>query len=110
MLISKTRVFIQLQDVTIASAPSLMNRKRGKRLTRKASLTAVLTCEIAQSGPRGFGFSVVRIGSVSNEKIIIKLEVIIKAVGCIATTWICTKSFWFLRPTDELLSFRSRGE
>lgn len=28
-------------------------------------------------------------------------------VVCIAATWICTKSFWFLRPTDELLSFRS---
>lgn len=37
----------------------------------------------------------------------IKLEVIISDVGCIAATWICTKSFWFLRPTDELLSFRS---
>lgn len=31
----------------------------------------------------------------------------IKVVGCIASTWICTKSFWFLRPTDELLSFGS---
>lgn len=28
-------------------------------------------------------------------------------VGCIASTWICTKSFWFLRPMDELLSFKS---
>lgn len=27
--------------------------------------------------------------------------------GFIAATWICTKSFWFLRPGDELLSFRS---
>lgn len=25
----------------------------------------------------------------------------------LASTWICTKSFWFLRPTDELLSFES---
>lgn len=38
---------------------------------------------------------------------VIRLEVIIRADGCIAATWICTKSFWFLRPTDELLSFRS---
>lgn len=37
----------------------------------------------------------------------IRLEVIISADECIAATWICTKSFWFLRPTDELLSFRS---
>lgn len=39
----------------------------------------------------------------------LRLVVIIRGVGCIATTWICTKSFWFLRPTDELLSFRSGG-
>lgn len=38
---------------------------------------------------------------------IIKLEVIAREVGCIAATWICTKSFWFLRPMDKLLSFRS---
>lgn len=31
----------------------------------------------------------------------------IMVVEYIASTWICTKSFWFLRPTDELLSFRS---
>lgn len=31
----------------------------------------------------------------------------VRVVGCIAFTWICTKSFWFLRPTDELLSFKS---
>ena len=36
-----------------------------------------------------------------------RLDVIIKEVEHIAATWICTKSFWFLRPTDELLSFRS---
>lgn len=46
-------------------------------------------------------------GNVSSEKITIRLVVIIKEVGCIAATWICTKSFWFLRPADELLSFRS---
>ena len=26
---------------------------------------------------------------------------------CIAFAWSCTKSFWFLRPMDELLSFKS---
>ncbi len=41
-------------------------------------------------------------------KMMSKLEAMVNAVGCIAATWICTKSFWFLRPTDELLSFRSR--
>ena len=39
----------------------------------------------------------------------IKLVVIIREVVCIAATWICTKSFWFLRPADELLSFRSKA-
>lgn len=38
---------------------------------------------------------------------ITRLDVIIREVVCIAATWICTKSFWFLRPMDELLSFRS---
>lgn len=28
----------------------------------------------------------------------------------IASTWTCTKSFWFLKPTDELLSYRSTSE
>lgn len=37
----------------------------------------------------------------------IKLDVIMSEVGCIAATWICTKNLWFLRPTDELLSYRS---
>ncbi len=62
MLISKVRVFIQVQLVTIVSAPSLRNKKRGRRLTKKASLTAVLTWERDQSGPWGLGLRVVRTG------------------------------------------------
>ena len=61
----------------------------------------------AQSWLWGLGERVVRTGYARSEKIIIRLEVIMSEVGCIAATWICTKSFWFLRPTDELLSFRS---
>ena len=34
-------------------------------------------------------------------------EVVTIVIMCIASTWICTKSYWFLRPGDELLSFRS---
>lgn len=34
----------------------------------------------------------------------------IRGAVYIAATWICTKSFWFLRPMDELLSFRSSSE
>lgn len=100
-------MFIQVQLVIIASAPSFMNRKRGRRLTKNASLTAVLTCVRAQSGAWGRGERVVNTGYASSEKIMIRLVVIIREVGCIAATWICTKSFWFLRPADELLSFRS---
>lgn len=40
---SKVLVFIQVQLVTIVSAPSLRNKARGKRLIKKAIFTAVLT-------------------------------------------------------------------
>lgn len=55
------------------------------------------------------GERVVKRGYERSPKIMIRLDVIMIEVGCIAATWICTKSFWFLRPTDELLSFRSTG-
>ena len=42
-------MFIQFHDVIIVSAPWLRKRKRGRRLTRNASFTAVFTCERAQS-------------------------------------------------------------
>lgn len=45
MLVSNVRVFIHVQEVVIASAPSLKNRQRGRRLVKKASFTAVLTWE-----------------------------------------------------------------
>lgn len=100
-------MFIQVQLVMMASAPSLRNKNRGRRLTKKAIFTAVLTLRSAQLLSWGFGVSVVRTGYKRRRKIIIKLDAIISEEGCIASTWICTKSFWFLRPTDELLSFRS---
>lgn len=104
---SNVRVFIQDQLVITVSAPSLRNRARGRRLVKKASFTAVFTWERAQVGSGGRGARVVSTGNVRRKKIVIKLDVITSEVGCIAATWICTKSFWFLRPTDELLSFRS---
>lgn len=95
----------------IVSAPSLRNSDRGSRLTKKASFTAVFTLERAQSFSWGSGVRVVRTGYRRRIKMMIRLDVIIIGVWCIAATWICTKSFWFLRPTDELLSFRSfKGE
>lgn len=107
---SKVLVFIHAQLVMIVSAPSLRNRNKGRRLTKKANFTAALTCRRDQVGFLGFGVRVVKTGSKRMVKISRRLDVIINDVGLIATTWICTKSFWFLRPTDELLSFRSRGE
>lgn len=107
MFTSKVRVFIQFQLVMIVSAPSLRKRNNGRRLTKKASLTAVLTWVSAQLGSWGCGERVVSTGYARSVKIMTRLEVIISDVVCIAATWICTKSFWFLRPTDELLSFRS---
>lgn len=103
----KVSVFIQHQVVVMISAPWLRNRARGRRLTRNAIFTAVFTWSRAHPCSRGFGLIVVITGDTNSAKMIIRLEAIISAEGCIAATWICTKSFWFLRPTDELLSFRS---
>lgn len=53
------------------------------------------------------GVNVEIIGINKVKKIIIRVDAIIIEEECIAATWICTKDFWFLRPMDELLSFRS---
>lgn len=107
MLISKVLVFIQVQLVIIVSVPSLRKRQRGRMLVKKAHFTAVLTWVSAQLEERGAGEKEERTGYISNKKIRIRLVVIMVEVRCIAATWICTKSFWFLRPMDGLLSFRS---
>lgn len=49
--------------------------------------------------------SVVIRGQIRIVRVRRRVEVIMMFI--IAATWSCTKSFWFLRPTDELLSFRS---
>lgn len=100
-------MFIQVQLVMMVSAPSFKNRARGSKLTRKAHFTAVFTWRRAHVIGRGLGLRVVRTGRNNSDKIIIREEVIIRDEACIAATWSCTKSLWFLRPTDELLSFRS---
>lgn len=100
-------MFIQVQLVIIVSAPSLRKRQRGRMLVKKAHFTAVLTWVSAQLRGRGRGEKEERTGNVSSKKMRIRLVVIMVEVRCIAATWICTKSFWFLRPMDELLSFRS---
>lgn len=100
-------VFIQCQFVVTLSIPWSRKIISGKRLTKNAVLTAVLTCVLAHSGFFGFGSSVVSRGSIRIVRTKMSEDDIIKVVEFIASTWICTKSFWFLRPMDELLSFRS---
>lgn len=98
---SNVSVFIQVQVVTIVSVPLLTKRSSGSRLTRNASFTAVFTWARAQWGGLGLGVMVVRMGVISSVITIIRLEDIITGTMCIATTWSCTKSFWFLRPVDD---------
>lgn len=74
---------------------------------KNAVLTAVLTCVRAHSGFWGFGFNVVNKGNTRVARTKMSEDDIVRAVRLIASAWICTKSFWFLRPTDELLSFKS---
>lgn len=91
-------MFIQPQEVTIVSVPWSRKIHSGTRLTKKASLTAVFTWEVAQWLGVGCGLKVVRMGRI--RRVITRIsEDEITVVG-IANTWICTKSFWFLKPTD----------
>lgn len=84
----------------IVSVPSFINKKSGSRLTKNASFTAVLTCKGAHWVPLSLGVRVVSIGHASSVRVIIKAEDIVIGVECIAATWSCTKSFWFLKPAD----------
>ena len=97
---SKDRVFIQVQLVTMVSVPSFKNINRGAKLMKNASLTAVFTWEVAHPEGVGWGLRVVRIGRARRVRTS-RREVVTIVVMCIASTWICTKSFWFLRPTDD---------
>lgn len=47
---------------------------------------------------------------MSSARIIIKVDVIIRVVWCIAFTWSCAKSFWFLRPTDDYYPLKAGVE
>ena len=105
---SKVSVFIQVQLVTMVSVPSFKKTNRGTRLTKNASFTAVFTWEVAQWGGTGFGLRVVRTGRA--RRVITKSrEVVVTVMMCIASTWICTKSFWFLRPTDGCYPLEAGG-
>lgn len=74
---------------------------------KNAVLTAVLTWVRAHPEFLGFGLNVVSSGNRRVARTKVSEDDMIKAVWVIASAWICTKSFWFLRPMDELLSFRS---
>lgn len=74
---------------------------------KNATLTAVLTCVAAHSGFWGWGLKVVSRGYRSVTMTKISEDDMIRVAKVIAFAWICTKSFWFLRPTDGLLSFKS---
>lgn len=100
ILISKVDVFIQDQVVIIVSNPSLINKINGNRLIMNDILTEFLTQVEDQLEGCGFVVIVEIKGMIRKVKIIRRLEDIIKEVECITTAWICTKSFWFLRPMD----------
>lgn len=101
---SNVWVFIQCQFVIIPSVFRFRKIIRGRRLIKNAELTAVLVFS-ASLDSCWSGFSVVISGYTRIKKIRRSDECIINAI--LAFTWICTKSFWFLRPTDGLLSFES---
>lgn len=99
-------MFIQLQVVITFSMPWSRKMISGIMLIKNAMHTAVLTCFRAQSWSSGFGLRVIMRGQTRIVRVRRRVEVII--IFTIAATWSCTKSFWFLRPMDELLSFRSK--
>lgn len=103
-------MFIQCQLVIILSVPWSKKIIRGSRLIKNALLTAVFTWVRAQSGFLGVGFRVRIRGYTRRPRVSMREDERIRGVMYIATTWICTKSFWFLRPVDELLSFSSSSE
>lgn len=72
---------------------------------KNAVITAALMCLVAQVRLKGFGLRVIMMGHTRITRV--SSREVVAMVFSIAATWSCTKSFWFLRPTDELLSFRS---
>ena len=106
---SKVEVLIQFQLTMTTSVPSLRKTKRGRRLTKNAVFTVVLTCRDAHSGDFGSGSKVERIGSINKANIRSRPEVKTSVLDGIATTWICTKSFWYLRPMDDCYPLGALG-
>lgn len=87
------------------SAPWSRKMISGIMLMKKAVDTAFLAYLRAQFWFKGEGVNVISRGQTRIVRV--RRRVVIIIVFTIAATWSCTKSFWFLRPTDELLSFRS---
>lgn len=101
---SNVWVFIHCQFVMMPSVFKSRKIISGRRLMKNAELTAIFVM-FAMLDFSWSGFSVINRGNIRIKKIRRSDECIINVI--LASTWICTKSFWFLRPTDKLLSFRS---
>lgn len=106
-LTSKVVVFIHFQVMVAVSSPSVIKRKSGGRLIKKASLTALVAWLCAQSFCGAGELSVLSRGRTKRVIVRSSMEVIIVVV-CIAFTWICTKSFWLLRPMDDFYPLKAR--
>ena len=119
----KVCVNIQGPQETTACSPEARKEARGIRLTRKAVRTAFRARSVKEKPLGAWGRRVIKIGERRRRKIRTRQDdemgarSLLKAANSrrglgkfTASTWICTKSFWFLRPMDRLLSFRSLGE
>ena len=97
----------QQQLVRMSSVPLLRYIVRGSRLMKNAILTCITAISSGDLVLMDLCTKVINTGIIKTTKIRIIQQVMTIELAFIATTWSCTKSFWFLRPVDELLSFRS---
>ena len=81
-------MFIQCQEVVTDSAPSLRNKKSGRRLTKKAKATAVFTEEVAQSCLRWVGVRACATGAAKMKIIRSRLEVIMIGVDSMISCYL----------------------
>lgn len=75
VLMSKVIIFIQCRLVIVSSVPVCRCKKRGRRLVKKAILTAVLMWCVCQLGFRDLYRIEVKTGEIKITKVIIKLVV-----------------------------------
>lgn len=103
----KVRVFIHWTSEITSWAPVYRKIERGNKLLMNAIFIALLYRPVSGFMPKRAAQRGPDAGEIS-AMMVTRRPVGITAAACIiASTWICAKSFWFLRPGDELLSFRS---